>query len=147
MDYNDYILVRSHIYNMEDVIKRISSETLARCYKALGVRYERWMSETGEEAMVPRLTKADDINPSALRLPILVWNPDGRGSIENFIATELEPIMYTYSETRALERLTDLITQPDYKTAWDYDARDILSWPGDKKHLTRWTHQTNFELV
>lgn len=147
MDYNEYTLVRSHIYNMGDVIKRFSSETLARCYRALGVRYERWMSETGDEAMVPRLTKADDINPSALRLPILVWNPDTRESIEDFIATELEPIIYTYSETRALEGLSDLIIQPDYKTAWDYDARDILSWPGDNKHSTRWTHQANFELV
>lgn len=147
MDYNEYIPIRSHVRNIKDALKRISSETLARCYSALGVRYEWWMSETGEEAMVPRLTEADDISPSALRLPMLVWNPNTRGSIENFIGTELEPIMYTSSETRALEELNDLIIQPDYKTAWDYDARDILSWPGDDKHLTRWKCQTNFELV
>lgn len=149
MDYNEYILVRSHIHNMGDVIKRIDAATLARCYMALGAKYEWWRSETGEEAMVPRLAGANDITPGSLRLPILVWNPDMRGTIEDFIDSELEPIMimYTRSETRALERLSDLIIQPNYKTAWDYDARDILSWPGDNEHLTRWTYQTNFKFV
>lgn len=148
MDYNEYILVRSHIHDTEDAIKRISSETLARCYRALGAKYEWWRSKKDEHALVPRLAQAQDITPGSLRLPILTW--DGKAdeyavsNIYDFIGSELEPIMSPYDEDLALEHLADLIATPDYRTAWNYSAREVPEWYGA---YPQWVYQTDFELA
>lgn len=146
-DYDVYVCAQD-VRTPEDVIDDLDAATLARCYMALGARYEWWRNEDGGHALVPRLTQCQDLTPGSLRLPILVW--DGKAdeyavsSIYDFIGAELEPIMEPYDEAHALESLADLIATPDYRTAWDYSAREIPEWYG---HYPKWVYQTDFELV
>lgn len=148
-DYDVYISRDqcSH-WTCEDVIDALDAATLARCYMALGVRYEWWRNEDGGHALVPRLTEAQDLTPGSLRLPILVWGAgDGYApsSLEDFIGAELELIMSPYDEDSALEHLADLIVVPDYRTAWDYSARDVPEWY--EGNVGSWVYQTDFDLV
>lgn len=147
-DYDVYVSRDAHDHwTREDVIDALDAQTLARCYMALGVRYEQWQSEDDMHALVPRLAQSQDLTPGSLRLPILTW--DGKAdeyavsSIYDFIGSELEPIISPYDEDSALERLAELIVEPDYRTAYDYSAREIPEWYESRK----WSHQTNFELV
>lgn len=145
-DYDVYVPAWD-VHNPEDVIDALDAATLARCYMALGIRYEWWRSKDDVHVLVPRLAQSQEITPGSLRLPILTW--DGKtdeyavSSIYNFIGSELEPIMSPYDEDSALEGLADLIAQPDYRTAWDYSAREIPEWYGS---YPRWVYQTDFEL-
>lgn len=148
-DYDVYLARNDERYwTCEGVIDALDAATLARCYMALGIRYEWWMDEDGGHSLVPRLAQAQDITPGSLRLPILVWDAkDGYApsSLEDFVGAELEPIMRPYDECAALEGLADLIAQPDYRTAWDYSAREVPEWYNG--NVGSWSHQTDFELV
>lgn len=147
-DYDVYVSrdVYDH-WTCEDVIDDLDAQTLARCYMALGVRYEHWQSEDGGLALVPRLAQSPDLTPGSLRLPILTWDTKADeyaiSSMYDFVGSELEPIMSPYDEDSALEHLAELIAEPDYRTAWDYSAREIPEWYGSRE----WVHQTDFELV
>lgn len=148
-DYDVYISRdQCNHWTCEDVIDALDATTLARCYMALGARYEWWQSEKDEHALVPRLAQAQDFTPGSLRLPILTW--DGKAdeyavsSIYDFIGSELEPIMSPYDEDSALEHLAELIAEPDYRTAWDYSARDVPEWY--EGNVGSWVYQTDFEL-
>lgn len=146
-DYDVYVS-RDTVYTREDVIDALDSATLARCYMALGVRYEWWRNEDGGHALVPRLTEAQDLTPGSLRMPILVWDAErtyGLSSLEDFVGSELEPIISSYDEDSALEHLADLIATPDYRTAWDHSAHEIPEWY--EGNVGSWSHQTDFELV
>ena len=146
-DYDTYVCAQD-VRTTEDVIDALDSATLARCYRALGAKYEWWRSKKDEHALVPRLAQAQDITPGSLRLLILTW--DGKAdeyavsSIYDFVGSELEPIMKPYDEDSALEGLADLIATPDYRTAWDYSAREISEWYGS---YPWWVYQTDFDLV
>ena len=147
-DYDIYISRDdcSH-WTREDVIDALDSATLARCYMALGVCYEQWQSKDGVRALVPRLAQSQDLTPGSLRLPILTWDTKAdeyaTSSMWDFVGSELEPIMHPYDEDSAVEHLADLIVEPDYRTAYDYSARDVPEWYGSCK----WIHQTDFELI
>lgn len=147
-DYDVYICAQDiRTCTPEDVINALDSATLARCYSALGVRYEWWQNEDGGHALVPRLAQAQDLTPGSLRLPILVWDASddyAPSSLEDFVGAELEPIM-SHDEDSALEGLADLIAVPDYRTAWDYSAREIPEWY--EGNVGSWSHQTDFDLV
>lgn len=146
-DYDTYVCAQD-VHTTEDVIDALDAATLARCYMALGVRYEWWQNENGVHALMPRLTQDQDLTPGSLRLPILVWDASDSyapSSLEDFVGSELEPIMSPYDENSALEYLADLIAQPDYRTAWDYSAREVPEWYED--NISSWSHQTDFDLV
>ena len=146
-DYDVYVSRDAHDHwTCEDVIDALDAQTLTRCYMALGIRYEWWRSEDGGRALVPRLAQSQDLTPGSLRLPILTWDTKNECAASNmwgFIGAELDSIMHSYTEDSALERLAELIVEPDYRTACDYSARDVPEWYESRE----WSHQTDFELV
>ena len=112
----------------DDVVAALSIDTLAEIYASVGVRYELWRDYCRSGlALVPDVPGVT-YDPEGTRLPIVTWDTDDIGRVDDFACDYLNPICLATTGIDKTSAIGDLLSIYPLKACILYGCEWRTSW-------------------